>query len=291
MAFYQNPFSREFQGFWVLGDRQMGLTFRCPVNTGRGDDLVRSYGTAPFDLSGNDDAGNDKGTLTLSFAINPSLNQFHELAIDVSDSAASGTAVTVKEIVDNLNNNTTFASYFTATAYPLVGGDKTHFEIRTKRDSTKIRFFVRNIGAETVLKINKFAGVVEMPTYFSRHTIENVANFDDCNSAIIELDTSDAVDQDVINNAVDSKGVSLGYDYTDEQEDWQLLKGRSGIFTFQKITVDGDDRIEEIIEYPAGAVAGDLARKIAYTYTGANTRPSQITEIPYVLESGDLVTP
>jgi hypothetical protein len=76
------------------------------------------------------------------------------------------------------------------------------------------------------------------------------------------------------------------------KEDWQLLRGRSsGLFTFQKLTVDGSDRITQIIEYPAGALAGDFARKINYTYNGSNTNPSKVTEIPYVLADGDLVTP
>jgi hypothetical protein len=57
------------------------------------------------------------------------------------------------------------------------------------------------------------------------------------------------------------------------------------------LTVDGSDRITQIIEYPAGAVEGDFARKINYTYTSANTNPSTITEIPYVLTDSDLVNP
>lgn len=73
--------------------------------------------------------------------------------------------------------------------------------------------------------------------------------------------------------------------------DYQLLRGRSGIFNFQKITVDGSDRITQIIEYPAGALVGDLSRKIKYTYTGGNTHPTTITEEPYTLASTDLVVP
>ena len=76
------------------------------------------------------------------------------------------------------------------------------------------------------------------------------------------------------------------------KEDWELLRGRaSGLFTFQKMTVDSSDRITQIIEYPAGAVAGDFARKIQYVYSGSNTNPIQVTEIPHVLQDGDLVTP
>lgn len=82
-----------------------------------------------------------------------------------------------------------------------------------------------------------------------------------------------------------------GFNIANVQTDWQLLRGRSGIFNFQNITVDGSNRITQIIEYPAGAQVGDFARKIQYTYSGGNTQPSQITEIPYTLTAGDLVTP
>jgi hypothetical protein len=82
-----------------------------------------------------------------------------------------------------------------------------------------------------------------------------------------------------------------GLDYTAMKEDYELLGGRSGLFTFKKITVDGSNRITQIIEYPSGAVTGDFAKKTNYTYTSANTNPDQITEIPYQLTANDLVTP
>jgi hypothetical protein len=82
-----------------------------------------------------------------------------------------------------------------------------------------------------------------------------------------------------------------GIDYTTMQPDWSLLRGRSGLFHFQKIVVDGSDRITQIIEYPAGARAGDFGKITNYTYSGANKSPSSVTEIPYVLQSADLMTP
>ena len=75
------------------------------------------------------------------------------------------------------------------------------------------------------------------------------------------------------------------------QTDYALLSGRAGMFTFQNITVDGSDRITKIIEYPAGANLSDFCRRIDYVYSGSNTNPSQITEVPHNLSSGDLVTP
>ncbi len=73
--------------------------------------------------------------------------------------------------------------------------------------------------------------------------------------------------------------------------DWQLLRGRSGIFTFKKNTVDVSNRITQTIEYPAGALPGDFARKINYSYDGSNTQPTKVTEIPYTLTSSDLIVP
>ena len=123
-----------------------------------------------------------------------------------------------------------------------------------------------------------------MPSYYVRHTIGNRFNYTDCTATLVQLDEGDAtVDQPIITDA--------GFDYSAMQEDWELLGGRVGIFQFKKQTVDGSNRITQIIEYSAGAGVGDIARKINYTYTAANTSPSQITEIPYTLTSGDLISP
>jgi hypothetical protein len=127
-----------------------------------------------------------------------------------------------------------------------------------------------------------------MPSYFSRHTIANFIEhgpggdnaYPDSLGLLIQL--TQPTDDWYITNA----GLS-----TVASADYQLLYGRSGLFTFTKNTVDGSNRITSKIEYPAGAVAGMFAKKIDYTYSGANTSPSQITEIPYVLTSGDLITP
>jgi hypothetical protein len=73
--------------------------------------------------------------------------------------------------------------------------------------------------------------------------------------------------------------------------DYQLLRGRSGLFQFQNVTVDGSDRPTQIIEYSAGAKVGDLAMKTTYAYTSANTQPSKVCQVPYTLTAGDLVVP
>lgn len=83
----------------------------------------------------------------------------------------------------------------------------------------------------------------------------------------------------------------FGIDYSTMKEDYEHLGGRTGIFTFRKQTVDGSSRITQVIEYPAGAVAGDFAKKINYSYTEAQTAPDNVTEIPYQLTASDLITP
>lgn len=284
MSFFQNPFTQDFIAPWLLSDRQYNPDFKCPRNAGRGDEMVVSFGEAPFNLSGNDGDGNSKAVLTISFALNDTKN-WADLAVTIT--GASLSAITLQEVVTSLQANAVFGDYFTAR----VRTDN-KVEIKQNKPVTSMRFFIKNGRAETVLKFNKLAGVSEMPTFFERHTIDNRFTYADSQNALILLDDSGSnVDADVIDNAVDNKGVSLGFDHSTVQADWQLIKGKSGIFNFQKITVDGSNRITQIIEYSAGSVAGDLARKVNYTYSGANTNPSQITEIPYTLASGDLVTP
>jgi hypothetical protein len=78
--------------------------------------------------------------------------------------------------------------------------------------------------------------------------------------------------------------------------DYQLLRGRSGLFQFQIYTNDtsgNDYRPLTLIEYPAGALAGDLAMKTIYQYPvgSIGTIPSGVFQIPYVLTSTDLVVP
>lgn len=284
MSFFQNPFTQDFIAPWLLSDRQYNPDFKCPRNAGRGDEMVVSFGEAPFNLSGNDGDGNSKAVLTISFALNDTKN-WADLAVTITGSSLS--AITLQEVVTSLQANAVFDDYFTAR----VRTDN-KIEIKQNKPVTSMKFFIKNGRAESVLLFNKLAGVSEMPTFFQRHTIANRFTYTDSQNALILLDASGSVvDANVIDNAVDNKGVSLGFSHSTVQADWQLIKGKSGIFNFQKITVDGSNRITQIIEYSAGSVAGDLARKINYTYSGANTNPSQITEIPYTLTSGDLVTP
>jgi hypothetical protein len=280
MSFFQNPFNFDFRGNWILGDRQQALVFECKRNAGRTEDMVSAWNSGPYDLSSVDSDGDSSRYLKIKFTIDMEYKVWNIIAADLGTDSAT----TVDGIISTLNADPNFATFFIA----YKQNDKLF--IKQKLAVHRFRFFIMNGTAEEKLGFNKRAGVAELPTYFARHEVENV-DFLDGNQCLIALDTSNNVDKAVIDNAVDEKGNSLNYDSSTIQEDWQLLKGRSGIFHFQKCTIDGSDRITEIIEYPAGSVAGALARKINYEYTGGNTKPSNIWEVPYTLQSGDLITP
>ena len=287
MSFFQNPFTDEFRGSWVLGDRQQSLTFVCPGNKGRGDTVITAWSDGPYNLSGNDADGNSKAVLTIKLCILP-FRGWSSVAVNIG----SGSALTVDAIVTALNADATFAGLFTASKNVTSG----RLEITSLKPTTSMKFYVVNGRAESVLKFNARAGIAELPTYFSRHTMAEILNFPDSANMLVALNPyaaggSSVVDDALINNAVDGKGVSLGYSASTVQADYQLLEGRSGLFKFQKITVDGSNRITQIIAYSAGAAVGAPAMKTKYTYTSANTNPDKITEEPYTLESGDLITP
>jgi hypothetical protein len=193
-----------------------------------------------------------------------------------------------EEVVNALNANALFANSFTAYFQNATQGSSGNggpftVLIRAKLPRVAMRCYIDNAAAETKLQFNRRAPVRQLPTYFSRYTIANRFNYPESNAQLIKLDPLDPIDAQIIINAGQNPLVVL--------EDWQLLKGRSNNEMFQKITLDGSLRITEIIEYFSGSVAGDMAIKIQYVYTGANLTPDQITEVPYTLLTGDLVIP
>jgi hypothetical protein len=274
MSFFQNCFDTEFRGNWVLADRQYSLTFTCPANRNTSNFMI-AYNKGPYDFSADN-------TLTINYAYDIDFKAWSALSINVAGATAAAT--TVYEVVAALNANTTFASMWLAVVQTYE--DNPCVLIRSKLDRPKqvVKTYISNGGAETKLNFNRFAGVSELPTYFERHTIAERFDFPDSVNQLILLDNTDPVDQDIIEQAGFVPGNMLA--------DWELLRGRaSGLFKFRNQTVDGSGRLTEVIEYGAGAQVGDFARKTQYVYSGANTVPSEITEIPHVLVSGDLITP
>lgn len=282
MTYFQNPFNSEFLGVLLLADRHLSPTWKVKGNV-NDSFLMLAWNTPPYDLSVETD-------LTINFSLHPDSIGIHRnyasITIDLTTAAASVSAVTAAEVAEALNNNTTFSSYFEAIVDIEYNTGDAQLKIRAKSNFRRetSRVFISNSGAESVLRFNKMAGVAELPSYFGRHTITEANNFSDSNAMLIELDPlGSPIDATIVDEA--------GLDSSTVREDYELLTGRSGLFTFKNQTVDGSDRITEIIEYPAGAKEGDFAKKSTFTYTGANTNPDEVFEEPHVLESGDLITP
>jgi hypothetical protein len=283
MPFFQNPFPAGYQFSWVISDRKYSQTLAMPPNAGRGDETVIGHVEGPYDVSGNDGDGDSNNVLTISFALNDPKN-FSDIAITISGASAS--AVTVDEVIASLESNTRFAEYFTAT---VQGG---MVLIRQRHPITKFRFYVKNGRFESLIKFNRKAGVAELPLQMAKHTIDNRFVYADSQGCIIKLDDDGSVvDAEIIDSAVDAHNNSRGFAHGSPKEDWEMLDGKSGIFMFKKNTVDDSDRITETIEYSAGSIVGSLAKKTIYTYTDDNQKPDEVFEIPYTLQSGDLIAP
>lgn len=271
MSFFQNVFDQEFQGYLVLGDRQASITYKVPANKNSQSKQI-AWNAGPYDFSVSN-------LLTLNYSWDREFKVWSSVSVNVSGLVASETHAT--EVADKLNQNSIFSDLLIASAENF-NGSKTVTISKNPIKKQDIKIYFNNDGAETKLKFNKYAGVAELPEYFQKHTIDNKSNYVDSIGTLIKLDEGDATDQVIIQDA--------GFSLT-PKDDYELLRGRSGLFMFKNITVDGSDRITQTIEYPAGALAGDFARKTNYTYSGANLNPSSITEIPYVLTDSDLIIP
>lgn len=264
MPYFQNISSSEFIGIYVISDRKYSKDYRIKPNPNTSM-LMRSQ-PGPFNLS-------TANLFVIKYSPDAGYNWY-----PISVTLTAGSARTSANVCDDLNTNSTFAAMFSAS------DQNGCVIIRSLTNAShSFRAYIPNIAnpadattsAEQELLFNFKAPVVEMPSYFSRYAIGNMPG-----ALIVQLTQSD--ENFVITNA----GLS-----TTPKEDWQFLEGTSGLFTFKKQTVDGSNRITTIVEYPCGASAGDLAKKTTFTYSGANTSPSTIAEIPYTLASGDLITP
>ncbi len=290
MSFFQNVFTSDFEGNWVLGDRQHIPKFVVRRNFGRGDESVSAWIEGPYNFSGNDADGNSCATIEIVYALlNP--RNWATLSVSTVTGAANTAAVTPEELAASLNANTTFAERFVAQLGVFPSGSR-RVEIRQKKPVTEFRFYIKNGLGEEKIGFNARAGVAELPTYFARHTMANRFTFEDCQNCLILLNPAGStVDLNLINAAVDQRGVSLGYSGSTVKGDWQLLEGKSGLFEFQKgpgaAPINDTDTV---ILYPAGAQVGDLAQKIVTQKNNGGEIVAKFT-IPYTLEASDLVTP
>lgn len=271
MSFFQNVFDQEFQGYLVLGDRQASTTYKVPANKNPQTKQI-AWNSGPYDFS-------TYNVLTLNYSWDKEFKIWSSVGVDVAGAEASST--TADEVASKLNSNSTFSELLVASTV-VLNGTPTVAVSKNYLKKQDIKIYFSNSGAESILRFNKKAGVSELPSFFERHTVSNRYNYPDSIGTLIKLDESNSIDQTIIQDA--------GFGLT-PKEDYELLRGRSGLFMFQKITVDSSDRIAQIIEYPAGAVPGDFARKINYSYSGGNSNPSSVTETPHVLQDVDLLSP
>jgi hypothetical protein len=94
------------------------------------------------------------------------------------------------------------------------------------------------------------------------------------------LDTSNTIEADYIDAA--------GFDSSSPTPDWQLLRGCNDQYMFTK-RVYTSGFVSTEIKYPAGASIGDAAFKTTYEYSGSDL--IGICQIPYIIASGDLISP
>ena len=265
MSFFQNVFDFEFRATLFGADRQYQTTYKMPANTNRSDYIATDNG-GPFNLSGNTD-------LTINYAYDPELKNYASLSINVSGSNV--TATTVLEVISALNSNSTFSGLFIASR------KDNGLIITAKRSRSYFRSYISNNGAESIIKFNKNAPVFELPSYFERYSIENRFNYSDLGpDRLILLNPLDTNDANIISSA--------GFDPNNPTPDWKLLKGTNDAFWFYKRTYNSGQLATEI-KYPAGAGAGDLAKKTYYSYD--NSDLIEVMEVPHILQSGDLITP
>lgn len=273
-----NVFSSELLGVFVMGDLGPGPTFKIKGNKNTSTEMI-AWNKEPFDLSANTD-------LTFNYSFD-SGKTWAPLTVNVTTSAANTAAVRCYEISNALMANATFRELFESSVITDTKSNISFLKVRAKRPREIWKCYVSNASAETKLRFNKYAGLSQLPSYYSRHNINQINNFPDSAGCLLELSNPLAGD-DV--NIVQESGMS-----TTVKSDWELLEGKSSVFQFQKITTDGSNgnRTTQVIEYGAGSSVGGLARKTIYVYDGGNTtaNPNKVFSIPYVLTSSDLVTP
>lgn len=265
MSFFQNVFDFEFRGSLLSSDRQYQATYKIPANSNRSESMI-SGNEGPYNLSVNNN-------LNINFAFDPDLRNYSVITVNI---AGPSPAITkTQEVVDALNSNINFSNYFTAFNVSNKVG------INLSKQKPNFRAYISNSGAEIALRFNKNAPVRELPSYFEKYSIENrFAHTDIGSNYLILLNTSDSVDQGVIS--------ASGFDPLDPTPDWKLLSGSNDAFWFYKRAYT-NGQITSEIKYPAGAKDGDLAKKTFYTYDDSNL--IEIMEIPYILQSSDLMIP
>jgi hypothetical protein len=273
MAFFQNPFEFTFNGSLFGIGPQYTISYDIGANRNKSN-YIAAYNLEPYDLSGGAD-------LTFNVAIDPEMLHFRSFTVTLTGSDIN--AVTAAEIVTSLNANTDFSEYFTARAIKLNSGDTKNTVLMVAKNRSFFRCYVSNYSACFTLAINKHAPVKELPDLFQQYSIQNIFSYLNLGSQrILYLNPSNPDDAQVITDA--------GFDPMNPTPDWKLLASASPLYTFTKTVYLVGSQIDYQLIYNAGAEAGQMCKKIVYQYDGSSNVIG-LLEIPYILQSGDLITP
>lgn len=291
MPFFMNPFGYEFKANWSLVDHHAFaktiISKSVPPNKNNSD-LMVAFNAGPYDFS-------SLNTLTINYAVDPHTTFFTSVGINVAGVTAAATTAT--EVANILNLNATFSDYFVASTKKVqqqmyhTSDAPLTVEIKSKRPLINIRAYISNSGAESIMKFNKYAGIKELPAYFSRFTIENrdvtaTNSQEDLRGHLIELDGTDTnIDRPIIREFLNNSS----WTNSDLLADWQHLKGQGGRFLFKISTVNADGQPTETILWSAGAVEGDMGVKITQVWGAAgDLEPVEYYEEPYLLTGSDV---
>jgi hypothetical protein len=274
MPFFQNVFDFEFRPSFIGSDRQYQTGWKIKGNTNRSDYMV-SNALDPYNLTASN-------VLTFNYAYDVNFMNYASLSVTLT--GASLAAVTAHEVVNSLNSNVNFSDLFTALVYPSsdINSNSNKVLIKAKKNRAIWRAYIGSTSAETILNFNKNAPVAELPSLFEKYDIQKRFSYPELGSdRLVLLDPANPVDAAIITAA--------GFNPASPSEDWQLLAGSSDAYWFYKKTYAAGNLTEEI-KYPAGAGVGSAAKKTYYGYDGGGNL-IKVCETPYVLQSGDLVTP
>jgi len=273
MSFFMNVYDFEFRGSLLSADRQYQQTFKIKANTNR-PDYILSGNAEPYDFSTNPN-------LTISFCYDVQQVNYANVTVNIAGATAASTKAS--EVVSALNANTLFSSFFTASVFKTnnIGVTENKVLIKSKNPKPNFKAYVLNTSAEGVIQFNKFAPIQELPSYFERYDIAQRFNYTDLGTErLLLLNASNSIEAAYIDAA--------GFNHSSPSADWQLLKGCNDQYMFTK-RVYTSGQISTEIKYPAGASIGDAAFKTTYQYSGSNL--IGICQIPYVIASGDLISP
>jgi hypothetical protein len=273
MSFFQNVFDFEFRPSLLGADRQYQMGWKLPANTNRSDYML-SGNAGPFNLSN----GN---ILTINYAYD--VNFINYSALEIAISGITPSATTAQEVISALNSDATFASMFVAILYSssIIPQSPNKILIKASNNRGIFRAYISNKGAEKVIQFNKKAPIRELPSYFSRYTIEKRFQYSTLGpDRILELDSNCPYEASLISAA--------GLDPANPKADWELLQGQNEAYWTYNRTY-ADSLLVSEIKYQSGARPGDLAKKIFYTYSGNDLIGQQ--DVPYVLQEADILTP